>query len=65
VPARERRDVDVEQLVAVQGQHRAALATLRRGKSQATPAAERLRLLDRHDLRSEPPESVFEDRPLS
>ena len=56
----ERREVDVQQLVAVQREARAGLAAPRRGEAQAAAAAERLRLADGVDLGSETGERVHE-----
>ena len=53
--------VEIEQLVAVQREHRPALPTARRGELQPAAAAERLRLADRLDLRAEAAERVDED----
>ena len=57
----ERREVDVEQLVAVQRQHRARLAPARGREPQPAAAPERLRLADRVDLGAEARERVHED----
>ena len=54
--------VDVEQLVAVQREHRPALAPVRRREAEPAAAAERLRLADRDDLGAEAASSLLEQR---
>src|SRR5579871_2064443 len=53
--------VEVEQLVSVEREHRAALPAMRRGKAEAAAAAERLALPHRLDLGAEADERVPED----
>ncbi len=61
VLAAQRAEVDVQQLVAVEGKHVALLAPARRREPQAAAAAERLSLPHRLDLRTEARERVDED----
>src|SRR5207249_2223591 len=54
-------EVDVEQLVAVQREHRTIVAAPGGREPQTAAAAERLGLADRVDLRAEAAEGIHED----
>src|SRR5262249_33827029 len=65
VPGEEHPQIEVEQLVAVQGEHVAVLTPSASRETQAAPPAEWLRLLNRDDLRAEAVEPVLEQRALA
>ncbi len=61
VPREQIREVDVEELVAVQRVDRAGFAPLLRGETKASASSERLRLSDQHELDAHLPELLLED----
>ena len=65
VPREQVREVDVEELVAVQRVDGAGFAPLLRGETKASAPSERLRLADQHELDAEVPELLLEDRFLA
>ena len=59
------REVHIQQLVSVQCKARTRLCERLGGEPEAAAPAERLRLLDRHDLDPEPGELPLETRSLT
>ena len=62
VPVEQRREVDVDELVAVQRVDVAVARPRARGELDPAAAAETLRLLRRDDLGAEPRELLLEER---
>ena len=65
VPREQVREVDVEELVAVQRIDRTGFEPLLRGETKASAPSERLRLADQHELDAHLPELLLEARFLA